>query len=313
MTCLLVALTLLAAPPRDIRDVEPDLVVPEVTAGEAAAGRRVKQTLAEYKDTQVYHILYLPTDWTPDAKKRWPVIVEYAGNGPYHDKLGDVSTGEVEGNKLGYGISAGKGFIWLCLPYVNRKQGINQRQWWGDVEATVDYCKQAVRQTCDQYGGDPQAVILAGFSRGAIACGYIGLHDDEIAKLWRAFIPYSHYDGVRRWGYADDDRDAALVRLKRLGNRPSFVCHENSVDETRRYIESTGVKAPFTFRSLGFRNHNNAWVLRPSDDRATLRAWVSEVLRDDSTRRKASGDAVNGNGEVFVIHSTFVIMPGVGS
>jgi galactonate dehydratase len=27
-------------------------------------------------------------------------------------------------------------------------------------------------------------VILTGFSRGAIACNYIGLHDAEIAKLW---------------------------------------------------------------------------------------------------------------------------------
>lgn len=280
-THLILALsTLLAAPTRDIRDVEPDLIVPEVTAGEPAAGRRVRQTLPQYRDTQVYHVLYLPTDWTPHSKKRWPVIVEYAGNGPYKDKYGDVSTGEVEGSKLGYGISAGKGFIWLCLPFVNSKERVNQRQWWGDVDATVDYCKQAVRRTCQDYGGDPRAVILAGFSRGAIACGYIGLHDDEVAKLWRGFIAYSHYDGVRRWGYAGDNREAALVRLKRLGDRPSFVCHENSVEETRRYIESTGVKAPVTFRALGFRNHNDAWVLRPSEDRDALRAWVADVLKE---------------------------------
>ena len=53
-----------------------------------------------------------------------------------------------------------------------------------------------MRRVCEQYGGDRAAVILTGFSRGAIACNYLGLHNEEIAGLWRAFIPYSHYDGV---------------------------------------------------------------------------------------------------------------------
>jgi len=44
------------------------------------------------------------------------VIVEYAGNGNYANKYGDVSSGEVEGSKLGYGISGGTGFIWICMP-----------------------------------------------------------------------------------------------------------------------------------------------------------------------------------------------------
>ena len=41
--------------------------------------------------------------------------------------------------------------------------------------------------------------------RGAIGCNYLGLYDDEIAELWKAMIPYSHYDGVRLWGYPKSD------------------------------------------------------------------------------------------------------------
>jgi predicted esterase len=109
----------------------------------------------------------------------------------------------------------------------------NQLTWWGDVEATVWYAQKTVGRVCEEYGGDAGAVILAGFSRGAIACNYIGLHDDEIGRLWRAFIPYSHYDGVIAWQYPGSDRASALVRLRRLKGRPVFVCHEESIEATK--------------------------------------------------------------------------------
>ncbi len=35
--------------------------------------------------------------------------------------------------------------------------------------------------------GIPPAVVLCGFSRGAVAVSYVSLHDDEIAKLWAGF------------------------------------------------------------------------------------------------------------------------------
>ena len=68
----------------DIATVEPDLKIPELAQGEPAPGRRVKQTLKDYSETGVYHVLYLPRDWKPGG--RYPVIVEYAGNGPYKNK-----------------------------------------------------------------------------------------------------------------------------------------------------------------------------------------------------------------------------------
>ena len=279
---------LLAAEVPDIESVKPDLTVPAMQNGEPAAGRRVRQVLPAYQQTAVYHTIYLPTDWQPG--KSYPVIVEYAGNGPFRNGLGDISTGYVEGSRLGYGISAGKGYIWLCLPYLNETGTANIRKWWGDAPtfkpaATIAYCQQAVPWICKQYGGDEKAVILTGFSRGAIACNYIGLHNDQIAALWRAFIPYSHYDGVREgWPYPDVKRPAALVRLKRLQGRPQFICHEESTNKrtalsaTEEYLRQTGVQGAFTFHATGFRNHNDAWVLRPSPARTALRKWLTEVL-----------------------------------
>lgn len=221
-----------AAPPDppDIRSVEADLTVPPMSEGEAAPGKRVKEILPGYEKTQVYHALYLPDDWQRGGE--YPVIVEYAGNGDYRNQYGDQCTGRPERSKLGYGISAGRGFLWVCLPYLDGKGTANVINWWGDPPAhdarpTVEYAKKAVPWICERYGGDPGKVILAGFSRGAIACNHIGLYDDEIARLWRAFVPYSHYDGVvEGWGYAGGDRAAALRRLERLKGRPQFICHE---------------------------------------------------------------------------------------
>jgi len=274
-----VGVRLAAQPPRefpDIRSVPADLVTPAVARGPAAAGRRVRMTLAGYEATDVHHALYLPVDWRPGG--RYPVIVEYAGNGNYRNQYGDVSEGTVEGSNLGYGISGGRGFLWISMPFVNAAGNANETLWWGDVAATVAYLKRAVADVCERFGGDPGALVLAGFSRGAIACNYIGLRDDEIAPLWRAFIPYSHYDGVRQWPYADCDRESALERLRRLKGRPQFIIRERSVEDTRRYLESTGVRGAFTFRTLEFRNHNDAWTLRDIPERRQVRAWLREAL-----------------------------------
>jgi hypothetical protein len=259
----------------DLEGVPTDLTVPPVTDQPPAAGRRVKQVLPQYVGTQVYHLLYLPTDWQPG--KRYPLIVEYAGN-----RTGNTvpTGGRPEGCCLGYGISGGRGFLWVCLPYVSSDHMHDQETWWGDVEATVDYCKKAVPRICKQFGGDADAVILAGFSRGAIACNYIGLHDDEIARLWRAFVVHSHYDGVLRWHYADDDPQSAAKRLARLKGRPQFISQEVSIEATRKYLQVHRDAGAFTFQALPYRNHTCGWVLRDIPERQVLRQWLQHVLED---------------------------------
>ncbi len=275
----------------DLGEVVPDLTTPTMTTDAPGPGKRVRMTLANYEGTDVHHALYLPSDWTKG--KKYPLIVEYAGNGPYRNKNGDTCSGKVEDCNLGYGISGGKGVIWLCLPYISQDHKNNQLKWWGDVDATVDYCKQAVRKVCADYGGDSANVYIAGFSRGAIACNYIGLHDDEIASLWRGFICHSHYDGVRQWAYTGSDKKSAAARLRRLGNRPQFISHETSVDATRAYLKHVFPTGNFTFQALSLHNHTDTWVLRDIPERKAVRAWFNQVLKqpvqqgtaDDATHR----------------------------
>lgn len=273
----------------DIRSVKADLTVPRMTDDEPAPALRVKRTLPAWKGTDVYHALYLPTDYQPGSEKKYPVIVEFAGNGGFKSKWGDVSTGVPEGSKLGYGMSAGKGFIWVCAPFVSADGKKVARRWWGDKpewnpQATVDYTQKLVPHICEAYAGDAERVVLVGFSRGAIAVNRIGLANDDIAGLWCGFVAYSHYDGVWTWGWPGSDRKSALVRLKRLGDRPQFICHEHTPPErglnaTRQWIESTRLKGRFRFVPTGFRNHNDAWVLRPGPARVELRKWLADTTK----------------------------------
>lgn len=267
----------------DIRTVEADIVVPTMIDLEPAASRRVRRTLHGWNRETVYHSLHLPMDWTPESKL--PVIVEFSGNGGYQNAWGDTSSGRPEDSCLGFGLTAGKGAIWLCVPCLNAVGSDIAVKWWGDAPdydptPTINYLHAAVVDACQNFGGDTSRLILCGFSRGSIACNFIGLHDDKTAKLWRAFVPYSHYDGVRRRPYPNSDTDAAVRRLERLNNRPQFICGEsNQVDETRRFIEEhASSSANLTFASTGFRNHNDAWILRPSQARRDLRTWLQTVL-----------------------------------
>lgn len=258
----------------DVEKVPADLIVPAVTEEAPAPGKRVRQFQERYKGSGIHHLVYLPTDWVKGRK--YPVIVEYAGN------EWKQSPGTVEGSCLGYGISGGKGVIWICLPFVDLKNKKNATQWWGDVAATVEYCQETVKRTCEHFGGDAGKVFLAGFSRGAIACHYIGLHNDEIASLWRGFICHSHYDGVRSWGYPGSDRASALVRLQRLGHRPEFISQEMSIDATKEYLAAACPTGRFTFLSLPYPNHTDAWVLRDIPERRQLRDWFQKTLVDRS-------------------------------
>jgi len=262
-----------AEPPR----VASDLVTPEMTSQDPAAGERVRQVAPEYQGTEVYHALYLPVDWKPGGK--YPVIVEYTGN----EFAACGSTGEVKDANLGYGVTGGKGFIWISMPYVAKDKQRNTRTWWGDRQATIDYCKTNLPRICKQFGGDPKSVFICGFSRGAIGASYIGLADDEIAALWKGVFTHDHFDGQRTWGYPESDRASALVRLARLKGRPVLACGgENSfLQQHRDLADFTFLNPPITEifdipDGKVIHPHTDLWMHRDSEYRLQVRKWFSD-------------------------------------
>ncbi|MEO1525106.1 MAG: hypothetical protein AAFX06_06700 [Planctomycetota bacterium] len=254
---------------------ENDLVTPQMKDDEPAAGRFVRQVAPEYVGTDVYHALYLPTDWKPGGK--YPVLVEYTGN--HFPPCG--STGEVKDANLGFGLTGGQGFIWISMPYVEVGRKQNAVTWWGDKQATVDYCKVNLPRICDAFGGDTDRIFVCGFSRGAIATSYIGLADDEIARFWRGFLTHDHFDGQREWNYPDSDRESALQRLKRLDGRPALVCGGGN-----DFLKQHAHLGEFTFLRVPVAKifdipdgdvihpHTDRWMHRKSRYRDQAREWL---------------------------------------
>jgi len=271
------------------------LVVPALTEGVAGPGKRVRVTPPEYVGTDVHYSLYLPANWRRDA--HYPVIVEYTGN--YYPASG--SSGEVQDANLGYGLSAGK-FIWVVLPFVSKDGKHNEISWWGDEAATVAYCKRNVPRLCEEYGGDPARVFLCGFSRGAIAVNYIGLYDDEIAKLWRGFITHDHYDGAKEWkgttwgSPLDFYRQKARERLQRLQGRSVLVMQKGSAEPIRRYLGALTNVADFTFLDVPIdalfpvipnkyivHSHTDKWPLFDCECADRARTWLREHAGPDKS------------------------------
>ena len=276
-----------------------DLVLPPLTSGKPQPGKRATVIAPEYAGTKVRHLIALPDDWTPDWKARgmsWPVIAEYTGN--FFPTSG--STGEVEGAALGYGVSRGKA-IWVVLPYVAKDHQKNERTWWGDIDATVGYAKTNIPRICAEFGGDPKKVVLCGFSRGAIGVSFLGLHDDDVAKLWCGLWAHDHFDGMLEWkGHAWGSplaryREEASVRVHRLQGRPLLVSQAGA--QTRRFIDAlapSGVTyltvdmaAHFgTFpNELAKHPHNDRWPLRDGDATSVARTWFERVTATEKSTK----------------------------
>lgn len=273
-----------------------ELALPEISAHGPAAGRRSLLTAPEYQWTEIRHQLALPDDWTPDWQargKRWPIIVEYTGN--YFPTSG--STGKVDGAALGYGLSRGR-YLWVVLPYVAADHRRAETTWWGDIDATVGYARTNVPRICAEFGGDPRKVVLCGFSRGAIGVGFLGLHDDDTARLWCGFFAHDHFDGAREWKNTKWGspltryREEASARLRRLGGRPLLVTQNGADTSTREFlgarlpekswtyleVDMTALFGPFP-NSLAPHPHNDRWLFRETPAAKRVEEWLQLTLQ----------------------------------
>jgi hypothetical protein len=290
-----------------LTEVAGALTPPPVTSGEAAPGQRVKVTAPEYLGTNVYHSVYLPVNWHSGGK--YPVIVEYAPN--YTSSF----AGTVEDTHLGFYQSGGSDCIWVTMPTINY-QAIpmsNSIYWWGTYDLSNDafgqaksaeYLKTNLVRIMEKYGGDPSSVFITGFSRGAIATGYIGLSSDELADIWLAFMPHSHHDGGS-W-----TPDNSLTRTSRVKGRASFITYGQydggASNSLIGFNNLTSLNFPVVSYELKFYSHTDEWITdintpaassasslaNVTDVRSALRAWMQNVITTKPGTHSVSGSVV---------------------
>lgn len=246
------------------------LEVPDAEVGVPAAGRRVKYQLAGDEQTNIYSVLQLPNDWKPGMK--FPLIVEFPGNIFYTQDC--YSTGLPDQCVIGYGITKGSGTICVSLPFIDRAGGGIAEHGWGNADETAEYTVQVVKEICAKFGGDEKNVLLTGFSRGAIACGYIGLRNDHIASLWKGFHACQHYDGD---GWNGATMDGAMERARRFKGKAVFQT-DNSPAMFQPLMDAMGTEAIFASSGLGA--HACAMFLDDRPSTLQLREWFVKLVSD---------------------------------
>ncbi|MEY5025588.1 MAG: hypothetical protein RLZZ244_1116 [Verrucomicrobiota bacterium] len=245
------------------------LEVPPAQEGAPAPGKRVFFRLPGDEASPLASVLYLPRDWAPG--RRYPVIAEYPGN-VFFTK-GCYSTGRPEQCPIGYGMTRGEGAIWVCLPFVNRNPERLAENQWGKPDDTAQYAQNVLREITDQFGGDPRNLFLTGFSRGAIACGFIGLRNDSLASLWKGIHACQHFDGDG-WGGAEIQ--GALERARRFAGKAVFYT-DNADARLKQLVTEAGLQATHQNSHLGA--HACAMFLDDRPSTQTLRAWFQERVQ----------------------------------
>ncbi|MCE9630409.1 MAG: hypothetical protein K8S94_06790 [Planctomycetia bacterium] len=250
------------------------LDVPAVEDRPPMAGRRFFHRLDEPRHdstTQPAAILWLPRDWQPKAA--YPVIIEYPGNIFFTADC--YSTGQPEQCVIGYGMTRGVGAIWVSLPFVDAAGHVIENGW-GDPDATAAFCVDVVEDVCQRFGGDRSRVVLTGFSRGAIACGFIGLRDDRIAALWKGLHCCQHFDGD---GWNGATLEDAVERARRF--RGTSVFHTDNPAASVKPI-GDALRVPVEFASSGLGGHSCAMFLDDRESTRRLREWFSDLVESGS-------------------------------
>jgi hypothetical protein len=241
--------------------------VPAIEDAPPSPGHRVRYRLPDDGKSDIYSVLYLPKDWVPGGK--YPVIVEYPGNIFFVN--GCYSTGLPDQCVIGYGMSKGEGAISLALPFVDLQAGGIAENGWGNADETADYLMKMVDEVCTKFGGDPSNLVMTGFSRGAIACGYIGLRNDRIAALWKGMHACQHFDGSG-WGGATIT--GAIERARRLKGEAVF--HTDNPEEKVQPVMDA-MSARFTFAKSGLGSHSTAMFLDERPSTRQLRQWFRDL------------------------------------
>ncbi|MEM1293756.1 MAG: hypothetical protein AAGH89_00230 [Verrucomicrobiota bacterium] len=249
--------------------------VPDMELREPVAGKRVRYQLPGDPESEIYSVLYLPPNWKPG--NLYPVIAEFPGN-LFFNARACWSTGRPEQCQMGYGITSGRDAIWISLPFVDQPNGTIAESGFGSNRGqdTVSHTRKMMDHILSQWGGDRENVYLCGFSRGSIACGYIGLANEEIAELWKGIIGCQHYDGSN---WRESNMEDAVLRAPRFRGQAIFQV-DNSQEKYQPVVDATNPSVDWTWVPSKLGYHATAMFLDDRPAMVTLRQWFQDLNRN---------------------------------
>lgn len=265
---------------------------PPLTEGAPTPGQFIKVVAPEYEGTGVYHGVYLPPDWAPG--RRYPVVVESPCN-----KYGNLFTGKVDDTRMGYHWAGCRDYVWIVMPYILNEMNLDSG--WGDSPATLEYWRVNVPRTIEAVGGDPGAVVVTGFSRGALGAGWVGLQDDGIADAWAGFYLHSHADAPGN-GITPDGGMGSAMRTTRVAGRASLVSWGAAQDGG----QTNSVNGFNLLTMLGFPaqsyavpgvGHTEAWMIDDMASHDVVQAWLFATIAARPGTGAVYGRVTDAQGE----------------
>lgn len=239
-------------------------VIPKIGINGPEIGKRCRIYLKEYDN--VYYLIYLPYNY--EDTRKFPIIFESPAN-PYNP-----TCGLPEDIYMGYGITQGYDYIWVCAPIVDTEDKIIGSYWGKDPLSTVQCWISIIRDVKSKYRIDDSNIVLCGFSRGAISCCYIGNYTEEISKIWSSYFCHAHFDGC-----CQSVLGSSSERINRIGNRKVLItvgendyakiCSQRSYEKLLKseinvnYIEIPGV------------DHSPNWILDETESTNKAREWLN--------------------------------------
>jgi hypothetical protein len=172
-------------------------------------------------------------------------------------------------------MTSGNNVIWISLPFVDRPNADIVENGFGshDGDDTATYAIDVIDAICTNWGGDRDHLFLCGFSRGAIACGYIGLRNESIAKLWKGFVACQHYDGSP---WRQSRMEDAVRRAPRFRGKAIFQV-DNSRQQYQAVVDATDPSVTWTWAKSGLGYHATAMFLDDRPLATELRQWFEDL------------------------------------
>lgn len=247
------------------------LTVPEVEEGVPEAGKRVKIYLPEYPEA--YYVLFLPYNFTNTVK--FPVIFESPGN-----VYQEVSSGLPDSACLGYGISFGMDYIWVCVPFVDNTGHILRSFWDSDPLSSVNFWLAVLNDLNAKFRIDNDKIVLSGFSRGAISTSYVGNYNDEISSKWAAYFAHSHFDGCCQTLLGSTEE-----RLNRIQKKKVLIS-AGALGTAKKcsweaYTKLSKEEYSVTYIEVPDLGHSPFWILEDSGAAKEARIWLRNLFPED--------------------------------
>jgi hypothetical protein len=242
--------------------------VPAVVEGAPEPGIRVRVYLEAYP--HAYYVLYLPYNF--DDKLAHPLIFESPANPTRLDPWGYP-----EETVLGFGLSEGYDFIWVSVPFVDEGGHMIKFVWGNSPETTVNFWLAVLNDLDKRFTIDKK--IIAGFSRGAVSCSYIGNFNEEISNKWDGYFAHAHFDGCCQT--VKGDVQERIERIKQKKVLLSAGCDDIALKCTEMSYERLITNnIPVTILKIPNTGHHPYWILEQNNEAEQARKWARSFFNE---------------------------------